>query len=230
METYEFLFIPFFIDLCVNLWTEWQIKGDIKNPYIKMRWISKPLLLILLIVMYLISAGTNPNGLIICALIFGCLGDIFMMFDYQSKYYLCGSLSFLAGHICYIIVYFSKITITSTFPWWRLLLFLPAVLFFVLIVLPRINKKMPGLENPISTIYGATLLLMGLLTLFRLPSTEINNSSVWMVFFGAQLFILSDGILSLDRFNKKIPYAMVPIMATYALAQFFIVLGLILTV
>jgi uncharacterized membrane protein YhhN len=87
---------------------------------------------------------------------------------------------------------------------------------------------MKGGEKPVTIIYGGVLLLMALATLFRLPGVDILDPRFLYVWLGALLFVLSDAILSVDRFHKIISRGMVWIMSTYAIGQFLIVYGLIL--
>jgi uncharacterized membrane protein YhhN len=107
-------------------------------------------------------------------------------------------------------------------------LYVPALLIFLLYAFPRINGRMKGKEKPVTTIYGGILLLMALMTIFRLPMLEILDPRFLYVWLGALLFVLSDGILAVDRFHKKISRGMVWIMSTYAIGQFFIAYGLAL--
>jgi uncharacterized membrane protein YhhN len=221
------ILIVFFVALIINLVGEYLINGDHKSKYVTLRWISKPLLMILLIGLYSTAVPTLV-WFAIFALTFGWIGDIFLMFDYKSNFYLLGSGAFLVGHISYILDYSLTFGNIASFPLWRLVLYIPVLLIFFLYAFPRINGRMKGKEKPVTMAYGVILLLMALATLFRLPGVDILDPKFLYVWLGALLFVSSDAVLAVDRFHKKIRRAMVWIMSTYAIGQFLIVYGLIL--
>jgi len=228
ITVWTYVWIGLFIaDLILNLLAEWKIQRDPSAKNLKLRYISKPFLMLILIGMY-ISGSTVPALLPILALIFGCIGDICLMFDKISKWFMVGTMGFFCGHICYIAYYATTFGDLATFPWWRILLCIPVLLIFGVYALPRINGKMPGLENPLSTAYGATLLLMSVITLFRYPSLSFMDARVWLVWLGSVLFVCSDAVLSVDRYNHKIRDSMQFIMTTYAIGQALIAYGFLL--
>ena len=226
-ELSEIILIVFLISLVVNLVGEYLINGNHKSKYVVLRYISKPLLMVLLIGLYSTAVPTLV-WFVIFALGFGWIGDIFLMFDHKSNFYLLGSGAFLLGHISYILDYSLTFGNIASFPLWRLILYLPVLLVFFLYAFPRINGRMKGKEKPVTMIYGLFLLLMALATLFRLPAVDILDPTFLYVWLGALLFVASDAILAVDRFHKRISRAMVLIMSTYAIGQFLIVYGLIL--
>jgi uncharacterized membrane protein YhhN len=54
---------------------------------------------------------------------------------------------------------------------------------------------------------------------------KLDNSTSILLMIGAALFVASDSILALNKFKKHFDLAGIYIMATYILAQFFIVVG-----
>jgi uncharacterized membrane protein YhhN len=223
----QILLLAFVIVLAINLIGEYLIKGDHSSKYVALRYVSKPLLMPLLIGVYT-SAVPTLVWFVVFALTWGFIGDVFLMFDYKTNVYLLGTGAFLIGHVFYIWDYSLTFGNLLAFPWWRLILYLPVLLIFLLYAFPRINGRMKGKEKPVTTIYGAVLLLMALATIFRLPVLEIFDPRFLLVWGGALLFVLSDSILAVDRFHKKISHGMVWIMSTYAIGQFLIAYGLIL--
>jgi uncharacterized membrane protein YhhN len=183
--------------------------------------------MILLIGIYITAVPTLVLFAVL-AFSFGWLGDIFLMFDYQSRFYLLGSGAFLIGHLFYIWDYSLTFGSLADFPFWRLLLYVPVLLIFLVYAFPRINGKMRGGEKPATMVYGGVLLLMALATLLRLPAIDLLDPRFLFVWAGALLFVLSDAILSVDRFYRKMRRGMVGIMSTYAVGQFLIAYGLIL--
>ncbi|MBL0146410.1 MAG: lysoplasmalogenase [Chitinophagaceae bacterium] len=87
---------------------------DIIAVFLKIEWlhyIAKPLLMPALIVLFLTTENKNKAKLylIISALIFSWLGDVFLLAqDNKPLFFILGLTSFLTTHILYI-VYFYKI-------------------------------------------------------------------------------------------------------------------------
>lgn len=68
----------------------------------KLRMATKPLLMPAAILLHAAICGL-AHPLVIAALVFGCMGDIFLMFVRRNRSFLvCGLLSFLIGHGLYI--------------------------------------------------------------------------------------------------------------------------------
>ena len=190
--------ILFGIDVMFHSYGETQIYKDPKRQNLLIRWITKPLLMILLIGMYISSNNITLIPFIIAALVFGCIGDIFLMFMDQLRFYILGTLAFVLGHISYIIAFSLNFGPFSDFVWCRLLLYIPTICLVFIYALPKVNGKMPGIENPLSLGYTVALILMSLFTILRLPSVEIYNPEYLLVWLGAQLFVLSDMLLSVN--------------------------------
>jgi uncharacterized membrane protein YhhN len=184
-------------------------------------YIFKPLLMISLGIYFVkavILKGVIQNQLVLAAVFFSLLGDIFLMFD---GYFIAGLGSFLIAHIFYIYAfrreaarYFSKKE-----------LFLPCILvlvygyFLLMHILP--NVALP-LKTPI-TVYSLTILMMLLTVLHRFG--RVPSTSFWWVSMGAVLFVLSDSMIALNKFVAPFPMAGVLIMATYGVGQYLIIEG-----
>src|SRR6185436_16619471 len=73
------------------------------------RYVSKPLLMPLLIVCFIASAKPISSSLvrfIILALVFSWLGDVLLMFESINKnFFILGLIAFLIAHIFYILFY-----------------------------------------------------------------------------------------------------------------------------
>ena len=75
------------------------------------------------------------------------------------------------------------------------------------------------------TIYMLVILTMA--TSAYLRKGEVNKLSYNFIFAGAILFMISDSLLAVNKFQMPLPLANISIMLTYALAQFLIVLGIL---
>lgn len=192
------------------------------------RLISKPLLLILLMVWYIASSRNKNQPLsimLLAALIFSWGGDVLLM-GTGDLYFMLGLGSFLLAHVFYIFTFrqFRNEDETNALQGLQRIRFaFPIVLFgtgLVIILYPNLG----GLTVPV-LIYAGVLTVMVLNALFRFGQT--NASSFAYVFGGAILFMVSDSILAINRFLEPIEGAGIWIMLTYIAAQFFIVKGLL---
>ncbi|MBL7708473.1 MAG: lysoplasmalogenase, partial [Chitinophagaceae bacterium] len=86
------------------------LTGNIAGMYMNSPWlekITKPLLMIVMIIYFVSSVNTNSSALkkwIIAALVFSWLGDVLLMFQQEQPiFFLLGLSAFLIAHIFYII-------------------------------------------------------------------------------------------------------------------------------
>jgi len=214
----QFIFIIiFFILLGVLLFAE-------EKENAKIRYVCMTLLMPLLLLYYIFGVPPNSiNGLIIVAVIFGYLGDLFLMF-HKEKLFIFGLGSFLFGHIFYIIAFLLSLKNIAAFPLWGLLFVLPSIAVIIK-VFRKTQGKLGDIQIPIY-FYMGVIFVMGFCAILRLA--ELNVLSFFLVWLGANLFILSDGMIALNKFDEEFPHAELYIKITYVLAQFFIVQGIVL--
>jgi uncharacterized membrane protein YhhN len=162
----------------------------------------------------------------LAALIFSWLGDIFLLVPaLQDIFFMLGLGSFLIAHLIYLIVY-NKATdklrgtrFLRRKPGYALpFLFAGAFLYYQL--WPVIGE----LAIPVG-VYTIVIILMALSALYRFNKTNLR--SFVLVLGGAVFFIISDTILSINKFLTDVPFAGFFIMFTYITAQFLIIEGLI---
>lgn len=160
-------------------------------------------------------------------LIFGWLGDIFLL---SKTGFVKGLLSFLLGHIAYII-HFARHNGIAENPACFLILIPYAVYFFIIL-----KKLMPFVEGNMKVpvlCYMAVIITMGALSAClnsRIMDISFQGTSISLplnlfAIIGSTLFIISDTILAFNTFMKndnKLKSALV--MITYMPAQFFIML------
>jgi uncharacterized membrane protein YhhN len=222
----QFVFlIVFFIDFAIHIVSE-----AIENK--TLRYITKPLLVPMILLYYTTGifielAITHILWLLVIALIFGWLGDVFLMLGREGNYFMLGLGSFLIGHIFYIILYTLVIFSFGNlllFPIWGWLLIIP-ILVIAGFFYYRIRGKMEDLTVP-TVIY---LVIISLMSFFALLLLSVPNLLAFsLVYIGACLFMISDGMIAVDKFDVKIPYSRVFVMLTYATAQFLITQGIFL--
>lgn len=190
------------------------------------RLISKPLIILGLLVYFFQTTALIKGSLlrksITAALGFSVLGDVLLLFP---GLFLYGLGAFFMTHICYIVAF--KLTQNHTFNplkvnfikmfFFNLPIYIAAAFVYYLI-----HKQLNELKIPV-VIYIFALVMM--VTIARERFGRTNPESFWQLFIGALLFMVSDGILALNRFFQPLADAEILIMGTYMMAQLLIVMG-----
>lgn len=162
--------------------------------------------------------------LLLASLVFAWAGDLFLLYDYDERFFLAGAASFFMAQLLYVGVFHlhSKRNEKRSLLLRRPLVPLTLLGFFI-VVLRQVYFDLGTMELPVLA-YSAALYAMLLAALNRRGRT--NELSFWLVAFGALSFVFSDALIALDRFDDPIhPFY---IMSTYTLAQGLITLGLVL--
>lgn len=188
--------------------------------------ITKPLI-VLSLVGYYWSLSTTRSMVFLVALLFCWAGDVFLLFDGGiSSFFLLGLVSFLIGHVLYILSYrYFRWSDTS-----RELLGTQKVRFALPIVLAGtglvvvLYPSLGDLKIPVM-IYALVLTLMVLNAIFRYGRT--SSASFWHTLSGAVFFMISDSLLAINKFMDPLPHASLLIMLSYITAQYFIVEGML---
>ena len=156
---------------------------------------------------------------VIIALLFSWFGDVFLMFqEVNSQYFVFGLVSFLLAHVTYIYIFRKSssgfepriITYSTGF----------TLLLFGVLILLLLWPGLGDMQIPV-LVYTIVIICMGEVALFR----KAEGASI--VLIGAMLFIASDSMIAINKFYEPITAARFWIMATYILAQYFIVAGII---
>lgn len=187
--------------------------------------VSKPFIIISLLGYFIVSLIKNRSSFkkwIVLALLFSWAGDILLMFQENDQlFFLLGLSSFLLAHICYIF-YFAKVkravrTGSSVFIFVIAGLYGLAILWFL-------SPYLGEMKWPVM-IYGTIISIMFAMAL-HLGFLK-NKKIVYLIVFGASLFVISDSVLALNKFYQSFGSANVLIILTYGLAQLFITEGAI---
>jgi uncharacterized membrane protein YhhN len=133
--------------------------------------------------------------ILLVGLIFCLGGDVFLALP-QEKMFLCGLVSFLLGHVCYVLGFFYAAELN---PWtWggsAAGLAVSSPVFFWL--RPHLGSM---LVPVIAYVVVITAMVIGAFTVFG--DTGLNLTGRIMVLFGAVSFYLSDLFVARDRFLK----------------------------
>jgi uncharacterized membrane protein YhhN len=203
---------------------EWIAAG---KKWRKVRVVTKPLSLILLIIWFGAMGGWQNAVWFGIGLVFSLVGDVFLLL--RPRFFIAGLASFLAAHLSYIIGYNQNPVV---FSWW---MFVPLALVggLMAVVYPKIingvrrRLEYKKLAIPVR-LYILTILLMLISALFCWfrPSWHIEAALVTAV--GALLFTISDSLLAAGRFLKPVPYGNFMVMFTYHLGQLGIIAGVLM--
>ncbi len=189
---------------------------------IKGKIITKPFLMPLLLLMYILYAQ-EINIYILLALLFSFLGDIFLLLDkLKQKYFILGLVSFAIGHIFYILTFLQSISNYNQFSLFYLLFILPYLLIAKFIYI-KLNPYFSKYKLSI-IIYGLILIMMSFTSLLRF--LDFTGLQLWLPFIGSILFIISDVILAFNFLKIETKYSGAIIMFTYILAQLLIIMGI----
>jgi len=181
--------------------------------------VAKPLLMITLLLYFIFATKGYPawRTLVGIALVCSWAGDVFLM---VGNRFVEGLSAFLLAHLFYISAYHKTGASNGQ-------LKPQDMLKFVLFGIVLIWMLYPGLDDMLIPVvaYALILLSMGVWAHKRRGAT--STTSFRLVAAGAVLFVVSDGLLALNRFAIEIPAERILVMSTYIAAQFMIVQGLI---
>ena len=148
------------------------------------------------------------------AIIFGLLGDIFLLFE---KYFLYGLIAFLLGHLAFLYIFIQS---PLSFSYWIFVLLAIGISYGWLIVNHLIKDQRKKYIIPV-IIYLTVIIAM----IYSVLLME-NGSKLYLV-SGALAFGISDGILAFNKFIRPFKMAQFFILATYYSAQLFLCAGVI---
>jgi uncharacterized membrane protein YhhN len=195
--------------------------------------ISKALIISSLMIFYHFTVRGRYglfHRIIMTSLFFSWVGDVALQFAdgniltivSSDLFFLIGLGSFLIAHIIYFIAFSipkGKNSIFNTRIYQTVL-----VLIYGFIMLYFLYRRLGDMKIPV-IIYTTIILLMLLSALNRYG--KVNGLSYVLVVCGALLFVISDSLIAITRFQMKINFAGTIIMITYVTAQYLIILGCI---
>jgi uncharacterized membrane protein YhhN len=188
-------------------------------------WYMKPILLPILLIAVAVAESFPTKKTLLTALTFSWIGDIILLFtDKGELYFIFGLVSFLLSHVIYIVL-FSKQQNTRTNDKKELFwLGSLAILTYFFIMIDTLFPKLGALKIPV-LVYAVVITTM-LFFAFK-GSLKWAIPAKNYILIGAIVFVSSDSILAFNKFYAPIPHASFYIMATYCLAQYLIVKGIL---
>lgn len=183
-------------------------------PY---RFFSKPLIMLALIGLYLSKNRASSPGStwFLAALVFAFLGDVFLLFE-GASFFIMGLVSFLVMQLIYAYL-FSKERKASVG-------FIIGTILLLLVYAIGFNSytwsKVGDLKIAVA-VYSVAIAIMVFFGIIR----DRCIPGYGYIVLGVLLFLISDSALALGKFAGGFPHVGITVMATYGLAQYFIVNG-----
>ena len=186
----------------------------------RQRWqvyVFKPLatLLILVLALALPAAHAAYQWAIAAGLLFSTAGDVFLMLPRDR--FVAGLASFLIAHLCYVWAFGVGVPFAA-----NLLLWLPYFVAGGVVVALIWPGLKPALRGPV-LVYVIVIAVMASLAVERWLA--LGSWVALAAAVGAGLFVVSDGVLAIDRFRWPFRAARALTLATYWAAQLLIALS-----
>jgi len=190
----------------------------------RLRAQTKGFILPFLLFWYLFSVQ-EPSVSVIAAIVFSWLGDVLLIFK-GVKWFTAGGISFEVSHVFFIISYISNIDF-SLIPLWVIIVLGLIYLILCISVFRGLKPYLPKVLFVAMFIYLMINATQNCFAFYRMLS--LKNLAGVITFVGTTLFFVSDSTLFYVRFKKdgKERNHFV-VMLTYIVAEFLIVLGLML--
>lgn len=216
MIVLKWLFPVFLAALAVvHLISCWRGDDDLRKP-------TKVALMPVVALTYLAFANT-PSLWVVAGLLFGCLGDLFLLRPLQKHFFALGTASFFLGHVCYLIFIYTHYAIRVGWVW---IVVISAVYAAgAAFVYANSRRSIPRALRPLALAYMVMLCTLSI-SVF-LPLVTAFTWGRLASFLGASFFLTSDGVLCDMLFTKKAEPTRqnFAVMGTYILAQVLLTMG-----
>lgn len=169
-------------------------------------------------------AGNPVSIFVIMGLLFSLMGDFLLMLK-EPDFFLLGMLAFMCTHICngrYFYIRMGKKlpSLKKMFPVAGGLVLIAGSIFLFLL---------PALHDYTIPVLVYMLLITGMAILAAATKQVKSLHAIATVWFipGALLFVFSDGLLAVNLFLLHHSFLDIPVMISYAAAQYFLVNGFV---
>jgi uncharacterized membrane protein YhhN len=178
---------------------------------------AKPLALLALMYVAWSASHLQPQvqKWLVRALGLSWVGDVLLLYP---SMFLPGLVAFLAAHVCYIVL------LSRDAPWLHSRRALAVFMSIAALVFVLLDQH--GLPADLRVPVAAYVLVIATMAAQAWGRAKHLGTagSHWLA-WGSVLFMLSDALLALDKFVSPLPVAGLWVLATYYLAQGFIVQG-----
>lgn len=184
-------------------------------------------LAILLVWFSLVGGWRGPLFWFGLGLSFGLAGDILL--QHSSRLFLAGLSAFLCGHICYIVGFLTTgLNLGET----GLIFgapYLAGCMWIFSQILRRMRQKPENARMMVPVVvYGLVISTMAICAGLTMGDPNWSIASATCCALGGVFFLISDSVLALNRFVRRVQNVDLVVMVTYHLAQFLIASGVIL--
>jgi uncharacterized membrane protein YhhN len=169
-----------------------------------------PIALLALVVSQTIPAEPRYGGPVLAGLVCSMAGDICLVFPAR---FLAGLACFLVGHLFYIGA-FGGAAAWSAGAWLLLVPFAVGGAAMLGFLWPHLDRVRPAVA-----VYVVVIVTMAWAAAVRAASPGTASPSGALALGGAIVFMVSDGVLSTDRFVRPLPGGDAIVMVTYYAAQ-----------
>ncbi len=172
---------------------------------LKMYYITKPLVLLGLILYFLLQGAFSPVRLpFLLGLVFSLFGDIFLI-PRGTRWFMVGMGAFSLAHLCYIWGF--NISMPSV-PVLFIAVF--ALLAGILVIRLTIDRFAASSEVkkfllPLFKVYGILVLAMAISAVLCLARPGWSDLAAVLAGLGGILFFISDAMIGLDKLDKRLP-------------------------
>lgn len=217
-----------FLALCVSYLAFMGLGDYPLNHSYKAIHKALPVLCLLIWAWYALSGSERLRSMVIGALFFSALGDVFLALSITHSF-VFGLSAFLTAHVFYIVSFWQlrktsddlhpreqEIGSSRSIVNSRKLLITTTLFYFVgmlLVVLPKTGNLMAPV-----IVYMAVILTMAIMAMFVSPN-RMNHGLIT----GALVFVFSDSVIAINKFVTPVPFEGLIIMISYYLAQWLLV-------
>jgi len=190
----------------------------LRPPRRTLIYICKPLTTILIFLISIIPGGFLKEVYAFAVgagLLFSLLGDIWEMLS--RRHFLKALVSFLITHICYALAFLSSTP--AGFFWWPVI---PLAFIGGSILAYLWAALSAGMKAAVGVYVGVIVIMVALAA-----GRVLAYQTIGTVFAaaGALLFLISDGVLAVNRFRRPFRAAQAVILGTYFIGQGLIALS-----
>ncbi|MBI2275124.1 MAG: lysoplasmalogenase [Bacteroidetes bacterium] len=188
-----------------------------------LRLITK-LLLLPILILYLTAEPGKTSVVVYMGLFCSFMGDLLLTRSGEI-FFLSGMLAFIGTHVCNILFFYR---LQKGHPGKPVNLVLAVVVLAVISggVYFLLADQLGSFRVPI-LVYMAIISLMAVMATQTLVHPGLIQTSIRCFIPGAALFVLSDGLLALNKFLLHTGSIDIAVMLTYGMAQYLLVKGFV---
>jgi uncharacterized membrane protein YhhN len=188
-------------------------------------WFLKPFLIPFLLLAVHFCGNFPSKKFLSTALIFSWIGDVILMFaDKGEVYFIFGLVAFLFSQITYILLFSKQLRIKPSRNKAVFWVGITVIIVYLILLLSLLLPTLGDLKVPVF----AYALVLSIMLLFSFKGyLKWSKPANTYILLGAVIFVSSNSIMALDKFYEPILFSSFLIMATYIVAQYLIVVGIL---